>query len=184
MNVALKEWDAVARAMQSGAHHVLLRKGGIADPRQEFRLEHTRFWIFPTFEHQTPALIAPAHQRFYEDSVRNAPAAGTLRFECWAEVERVRAVTDLSQLQSFAAFHIWSDEYLKQRLAYKPEKPLYLCLVRSHRLNRPLPLPDLPRYAGCRSWVPLDNELETRDSQPALPDSEWNRVRETALRLL
>ena len=31
---------------------ILLRKGGSAEAGGELRVEHTRFWLFPTYVHQ------------------------------------------------------------------------------------------------------------------------------------
>ena len=47
------------------------------------------------------------------------------------------------------------------RFNYKPENPLYLLLVRAYRLHEPVVIENTPAYAGCKSWVPLDQAVQT-----------------------
>ena len=46
---ALKEWAVVCRALEEGRQIVLLRKGGILEYRQSFKVKHDRFLLFPTY---------------------------------------------------------------------------------------------------------------------------------------
>src|SRR3712207_7295760 len=50
---ALKEWAVVCRALEEGRQVLLLRKGGILEYRQGFKVKHDRFLLFPTYEHQS-----------------------------------------------------------------------------------------------------------------------------------
>ncbi|HVZ81376.1 MAG TPA: DUF1802 family protein, partial [bacterium] len=56
-NIALKEWAVVLKALEEGKQTILLRKGGIAEEGGEFKPEHPEFFLYPTFEHETPAAI-------------------------------------------------------------------------------------------------------------------------------
>ena len=58
-NVALKEWAAVLKALEEGKQTILLKKGGIAEEGGQFKPEHPEFFLYPTFEHQTPEDIKP-----------------------------------------------------------------------------------------------------------------------------
>ncbi len=49
---AFKEWAVICRALAEGRQAVVLRKGGVAEKTGEFQIEHTRFWLFPTYVHQ------------------------------------------------------------------------------------------------------------------------------------
>ena len=58
-SIALKEWAAVCLALSDGRQSLLLRKGGIAEGRGGFRMEHDEFWLFPTQFHQSPEQLTP-----------------------------------------------------------------------------------------------------------------------------
>ena len=49
---AFKEWAVICRALAEGRQALILRKGGIAEAGGRFEVEHTRFWLFPTYTHQ------------------------------------------------------------------------------------------------------------------------------------
>ena len=63
MPIAFKEWAVTVRALAEGEQLVTLRKGGIREPGKHFELEHERFFLYPTFDHQRErprARVAPA----------------------------------------------------------------------------------------------------------------------------
>ena len=49
-------------AIAKGETILLLRKGGIKEHQGKFSAEAARVVLFPTFEHQRPALLKPAYQ--------------------------------------------------------------------------------------------------------------------------
>ena len=62
MPIAFKEWAVTVRALAEGEQLLTLRKGGIREPEQHFRLEHERFFLYPTFDHQRNDLVRDSHQ--------------------------------------------------------------------------------------------------------------------------
>ena len=46
--IAFKEWAVVCAALASGQQSLILRKGGIHEGRDGFRVAHREFWLFPT----------------------------------------------------------------------------------------------------------------------------------------
>src|SRR4029434_4686398 len=65
LSIALKEWAAVCRALETGRQMILLRKGGIYESAGEFEVENRQFLLFPTFLHQNLAMLKPeAHVGF------------------------------------------------------------------------------------------------------------------------
>jgi hypothetical protein len=102
-----------------------------------------------------------------------------------AEPERVHvsaaaAVTDVIQLKSRAQMdaldgeHVWTEPLIDMRFNYRPKNPLYLLLVRTYRLGRPVTLENTPEYAGCKSWVPLEQPVETGGAAPVLDDVKYD----------
>ena len=66
MPVAFKEWAVTVRALAEGEQLLTLRKGGIREENKHFEIEHDRFFLYPTFDHQRNDLVrdvAPARAR-------------------------------------------------------------------------------------------------------------------------
>jgi len=76
---------------------------------------------------------------------------------------------------------VWNDPFLERRYAYRPELPLHVLLVRTYALSEPLRVPERPQYAGCRSWVELEESLPTEGASPVLTDEEFDRRREALM---
>ena len=62
MPIAFKEWAVTVRALAEGEQLLTLRKGGIREPDKHFALEHDRFFLYPTFDHQRNDLVRESHQ--------------------------------------------------------------------------------------------------------------------------
>src|SRR3954464_1198367 len=62
MPIAFKEWAVTVRALAEGEQLVTLRKGGIRETGKHFKLEHDRFFLYPTFDHQRNDLVRESHQ--------------------------------------------------------------------------------------------------------------------------
>src|SRR4029077_16143130 len=57
MPTPLKEWAVTVRALAEGEQLLTLRKGGIREENKHFELEHERFFLYPTFDHQQNDLV-------------------------------------------------------------------------------------------------------------------------------
>jgi hypothetical protein len=178
LQVGLKEWATVCHALEGGRQALLLRKGGIYESAGEFELENREFLLFPTFLHQNAKMLKP-------------DAQGTLEVRA-AEPEQVRisaagVVTDIIQLRSRAQMdalddeHVWAPPLIDMRFGYRPDNPLYLLLVRAYLLRQPLSIENTVAYAGCKSWVPLDQPIETGDVLPVLDDVKYDFKRQGIL---
>ena len=112
MPIAFKEWAVTVRALAEGEQLVTLRKGGIREPEKHFALDHDRFFLYPTFDHQRGDLVRESHRpelrRALEEGVwaDGEPPAHALtrdggiaqpdrvRIRAWAEVAAAWTVTD------------------------------------------------------------------------------------------
>ncbi len=61
MPIAFKEWAVTVRALAEGEQLLTLRKGGIREENKHFELEHERFFLYPTFDHQHNNLVRESH---------------------------------------------------------------------------------------------------------------------------
>src|SRR5262245_36726696 len=126
---ALKEWAVICRALAEGRQALILRKGGIAEAGGEFRVEHTRFWLYPTYIHQQRAGIQPEALPLLEQAEAERPPPGVVRLTHFAEVAGVYHVHDLVSALFLSHFHLWSAETVKARFAYR-RPGLYVLPVR------------------------------------------------------
>src|ERR1700691_4223013 len=62
MPIAFKEWAVTVRALAEGEQLLTLRKGSLHDPDLDFQLEHDRFFLYPTFDHQRAELVRESHR--------------------------------------------------------------------------------------------------------------------------
>jgi hypothetical protein len=69
--VSLKEWAPVAAALGAGEQTILLRKGGIREPR--FTPEAKQFFLFPTSFHTTGQLLKPGVAERYAAEMAMEP---------------------------------------------------------------------------------------------------------------
>ena len=175
---ALKEWKLVADALADGRQVLLLRKGGIYESGGEFELEHRRFAFFPTYVHQNLQMLKPAAQAGFE--ARSAEPAKVV-LAAAGEVTDIVRVRSREQVDQLDAEHVWESPLIDMRFGYKPQNPLYVLLVRAYRLAEPVTVENTPAYAGCKSWVPLDEPLPVGGSVPALDDEQYRARRERVL---
>lgn len=171
---ALKEWAVAVDALLSGDLILLVRKGGIHETKPVFNVPSDRGLLFPTYEHQSvDALRAPWNAQV---EVRSVPPIGeTIELPGWAEVTHQLELQGPDIVQRLHPFHIWTDAWLAERLAWKPERPAYALLLRVHRFGTPLRLTYEKRYGGCRSWLELTGLTALPESVPVLTDVEYQR---------
>jgi len=172
---ALKEWAVVVRALESGQQIVILRKGGISEVGNEFRIEFPEFLFYPTYEHQKADSLITAFVPELERAQREAPALDRVRISSFARVTDSFDILTESQVTALRPYHIWSDAYALDRLRWRPTKPLAALALRVYRLANEVVLPFQPTYRGCTSWVTLDQEIELAGAEPVLTDEAFAR---------
>lgn len=176
-SVALKEWAVLCALLGAGRHSVLLRKGGIREPRPAgapgtFAAEHRRFWLLPTYFHlREPGRagdLSPEALALAPEVLAAAPPAGRLRVELFAEVEAVHEVRERARLRPLAGAHGLGEACVDARFDYRTPG-LVVLVLRTYRLSQAIELADLAEYAGCVSWVHLAAGL-AGDAEPVLTD--------------
>lgn len=178
LQVALKEWAVVCRALESGRQMMLLRKGGIYEAEGEFQLEHREFLFFPTYLHQNLNMLKPTEQGGVEP---RSAEPGEVVISAAGVVSDIIELKSRQQMNKIDDEHVWTAPLIDMRFNYRPENPLYLLLVRAYRLHAPVTTVNTPAYAGCKSWVPLEQALEVGDALPVLDDVKYAIKRESIL---
>lgn len=172
-NRAFKEWAAVVRAMERGDTVLLIRKGGIVEEGGAFRVDDPEFFLFPNHTHQNAAqLQARAHGVLAETNA-DRPDETMVRISSYAAVADVFTIPDEATLARLDGEHLWTRDYVLERLLYKPHNPLYALALRVYNLPEPFEITYLAAYGGCTSWVTLDEAYSTTGATPALDDAAF-----------
>ncbi|HEY3966306.1 MAG TPA: DUF1802 family protein [Planctomycetaceae bacterium] len=175
-NIAFKEWAAICAALGEGRQSLIIRKGGIHEGREGFRVAHGEFWLFPTYLHETAAGLESDARPFLERAEAARPTTGTLQLAHYAVVTDVFDVHDEGLLPRLAGLHVWSPQTISERFHYK-RPGLFVLSVRMFARGGAHVIPDSPHFDGCRTWVDLPVELATADLVPVLPENEFERRR-------
>lgn len=172
--LALKEWAVIVRALLTGEQIVDVRKGGLREEGRHFRLRSRRLWLYPTAEHQHAEVLKAPYRQWLHDSPASPPGA-PIRLDGWAEVVGVAQVTEPEVLARLDSRVIWTLEYTSARLRFKPRDALVVLALRAYWLREPITLDWRASYAGCTSWVDLEDapEPSTLACEPALSDESF-----------
>jgi len=152
-HTSLKEWSSVIDTIGRGDQVILIRKGGIADA--DFGLEAQQFYLYPTYFHQG-------------ESDHRAGVSVTH----WCEVARMWRIRDIDSLYRLAPQIAMPRETLEARYRFRPDQALHVIGVRTFRLAKPVEVKFREAYAGCRSWLSVDDEIDTAGSTAALSENE------------
>jgi hypothetical protein len=195
MPIALKEWAVTVRALAEGEQLITLRKRGVREPEKRFRLEHERFFLYPTFDHQSYHLVRESHQpeikRALEEGVwpegepslreltlaPEVPQPDRVRIRAFAEVAGHFTITDRRTVEALAPFYVWTSDYAEKRLEWKRRHPLHVLLLRAYRIPRPVTVRVREEHLGCRSWCEIQRDLPF-EGTPVLSDGEFERASE------
>jgi hypothetical protein len=170
--IAFKEWASVCDALFGGRQTIILRKGGIREASAPgvFVPEHSEFWLYPTWVHQAeqgvrehPADFA-AHPRTPGD--RSVPIRALIRVDLMSYVE------DERRLAALESHHVLTAETVLKRFHYR--KPgLWVLGARVWRHEPGYSIAVTPEYAGCKTWVTLEEALSTAGLTVVLDTAAW-----------
>src|SRR3954451_16084577 len=195
MPTAFKEWAVTVRALAEGEQLVTLRKGGIREENRHFEIEHDRFSLYPTFDHQQNNLVRESHRpelgRALEEGVWSdgeppasaferdggVPQPDRVRIRAWAEAAASYLIPDPRAVASLSPYYVWTPDYAEKRLAWKRRYPLHVILLRTYRIPRPVTVKVRDEFGGCRSWLDLQRDLPF-EGTPVLSDDEFERAAE------
>ena len=166
-HTALKEWASVITALGRGEQVVLIRKGGIADPK--FGLEADRFYLFPTNFHESGA----------------PPPSAAIPITHWCEAVRTWEVRDLDALLRLEPLVAFDRQTIETRYRFRPDQAVHVIAVRTWTLPQSVRVPLTEAYAGCRSWVSLDEEIDIDGSRAVFTNEQLQlKIEEISSRLL
>ena len=113
--------------------------------------------------------MKPEFLSLLEHAEANKPEAVTIRFSHFVRVTDVQHLTDLDAVLALDSQHAWTPDVVKQRFNYRTPG-LFVFAVRVFRLAKPVEVVERPEYAGCKTWVPLAEPIDTAGATPVLAD--------------
>jgi hypothetical protein len=112
------------------------------------------------------------------EAAKDRPPAGIVRFSCFVEVPGVYHVSDLAPALMLSSLHLWTEETVRQRYEYR-HPGLYVLPARVYQLPQTFELIETPAYAGCKSWVQLEQNLPTDGATPVLDETQFDDLLRT-----
>ena len=170
---ALKEWAVLCDAMARGDIVAMVRKGGIREQRAGFAVRHDRFVLYPTFFHAREDELAPRFRETLTSADATQPSPGVVRLSLVADVAAVWQVSDLDSLRAIEGDHGLAWTAVESRFNYRGVPGVQVVAVRVSRLPATVELPEIRRYAGCVSWVELDDDVDVSGASVVLDASTF-----------
>lgn len=176
MQTAFKEWAVVVDALIRGGQIVILRKGGIREGKAGFQLRANRFWLFPSqFHQQRESVVESAWQRFQADQSAFG-CEKEVNIQAMVKIAQSWELADWSRIVRLDSQHIWRESVVKERFEWGRKKALFAWIVRVYRLERPISIPVIAKYGGCRSWIHLEPPMPSEEGLiPVLSDADFAR---------
>jgi hypothetical protein len=171
---ALKEWAVLCDAMARGDIIAMVRKGGIREQRAGFAVRHDRFVLYPTFFHERDGELAPRFRDTLAISHAAHAPAGIVRLSLVADVAAVWHIRDLATLRAIESEHGLAWEAVESRFNYRGVPGVQVVAVRVSRLRSVTDLPEVRRYAGCVSWVELDEDVDVSGARPVVDGAPFD----------
>ena len=172
---ALKDWAIALEALEQGKTIMLLRKGGIKESQGKFQVPRDHILLYPTYEHQQPALLKPEYQS-HVTPVASGWHPQQVTISSWAEITDVLPVSEENTVKALLPFHIWNEQFISERLKWKPHQPIYILLLRTYKLLAPQVIDYRPNYGGCTSWLDLASAIDIDNTQPVFTEDIYNQL--------
>lgn len=172
---AFKDWQVIIEALGQGSQILILRKGGIAEGKKGFQVEHQRFWLFPTQYHQQLEKTKPAAAGFAQ------PAETSIPIRYFADVAAFAYLDRWDPVEKLDAFHFWKMDILRERFDFSRHAGIHLLILRVHQLSQPIHLEPSASYEGCKSWIEIPVDWNQQAASPVLDDAafqqKWDEVK-------
>ncbi|WP_068619949.1 DUF1802 family protein [Paenibacillus tuaregi] len=172
--LALKEWASALSVLESGQQILLMRKGGIKEETRHFEVKSPSFYLYPSYEHQRRELVKPEFRKLVDESIADGNQEDRMvTIKLFAEVAEDIELSSEEKIRRLQDFHMWMPTFAEERLRWKSRDPLHVLLLRIYVLDKPVTLPVLPAYIGCKSWIELPAEFEVGPMTPVLGTKEF-----------
>jgi len=184
VQTAFKEWSVVIRGLEEGDHICLIRKGLEDDKR--FPMENRRFWLLPTFRHQSEDMIQPLYRDYLDATKAERDEAGdnAVRMQSWAEAKTLLKIRKNERLNWLTDYVAYSPRCLQTRFQLQPNEAVHLLIARIYSLPDPRVLPTKPEYSECTrddpdgAWTEIEQRIPLQADNPAVGEAEFQERKE------
>lgn len=184
VQTAFKEWSAVIRGLEEGDQICLIRKGKQDEKR--FPMENRRFWLIPTYKHQSEDMIQPFYREYLDDTEEEREEAGEngVRMQSWAEAKTLLKIRKNERLNWLTDYVVYSPRCLQTRFQLQPNEAVHMLIARIYSLPDPRVLPSKPEYSNCTddnpegAWTQIDQRIPLQADNPAVGEAEFQEQKE------
>lgn len=181
---AFKEWAAVIRGLEQGDQICLIRLGKKDDKR--FPMDRRRFWLLPTYRHQTEDSIQPLYRDYVSETEQEREEHGEdhVRLGSWAEAKTLLKIEKNERLNWLTDYVAYSPRCLQNRFQTQPNEAVHLLVVRVYNLPDPRILDAKPEYRSCsdsnpeNAWAKLQQRIPLQSKNPAVGEAEFEKRKE------
>jgi hypothetical protein len=96
--------------------------------------------------------LKPAYAHWL-DIASASPVGQPITITAWADVTDIAMITEPEHVEALDSKFIWSRDYVESRFSWKRRDPLWVLVLRVHRLHEVLEVPWRDEYGGCTSWI-------------------------------
>ncbi len=154
-------------ALLQGRQQILLRKGGIHEKAFETPDHDGGFLLFPTVAHAHAERTRAEHQDLIALGAADVTDDAVV-IRAGVHLVGTVEVQDPTRLPDLEDLHIWTSESIQRdRVAFRPTKPLTVMVVQVTALPTPLTLPRRDSYGGCTSWLDLHTDADLPPLEPS-----------------
>lgn len=182
--MAFKDWAIIVDALGRGEQIIILRKGGIAEGRGGFHVDHDDFLLFPTRYHQQGEMVVESAAARHSAIASAFPPDNVLRLAYCAHVVEWRELRSLEKARQLRGQHIWSDQVIEDRYEWRREQKIFAIALRVSRLAATVDLRMSEDYGGCKSWIELDEDVDVSAAKPVMSDAAFSGRLEEFLQAL
>ena len=161
-------------ALLEGEQIVDVRKGGLHEDGRHFDVATRRCWLSPDRRAPTGRAAQARLRALGRSRRRLARRRSRSRVQGWADIVDVATITEPEHLDALDSKLIWARDYVESRFTWKRRDPLWVLVLRVHRLDDSAHrCRGTTTYGGCTSWVDYDglpDDPATLPSEPVLSD--------------
>lgn len=184
VQTAFKEWSTVIRGLEEGDQICLIRKG--PEEAKRFPMENRRFWLLPTYRHQSEDMIQPIYRQYLDETEEEREEVGenAVRMQSWAEAKTLLKIRKNERLNWLTDYVIYSPQCLQTRFQVQPNEAVHLLIARVYNLPDPRVLPSKPEYSICTNdnpdaaWTQIDQRIPLQADNPAVGEAEFQERKE------
>jgi hypothetical protein len=101
-----------------------------------------------------------------------SPVGQPVTLHGWADIVDIATITEAEHVDALDSKLVWSRDYVESRFKWKSRDPLWVLVMRAHRLAEPVTVAWDDEYGGCTSWVDYAGlpDPESVASRPVLSD--------------